>query len=225
VSILTIALVAAIVIYVIGSQIVGGALRGRRLIVLPVVLAVIAVSELSGRPGPHVTPAEIVLIAASTAIAAAIGVAQGASMRLESRAGALWGQMPVRTLWLWGLLIASRGIFFAIAHSSHEQLATSGGALMLGLAANRLGQALVVAARALAAGIPFASEKDGRSFLATSFGSAPAASSARHSRTTAFTDSTMASGRPGRAGGVATLTRHNVTPLLRQLSDRFDARR
>lgn len=51
-------------------------------------------------------------------------------------------------------------------------LAASGAPTLLLLGINRLGQAAVVAARALAASIPFAPEKDGSAFPGGVFGDA-----------------------------------------------------
>jgi K+-transporting ATPase A subunit len=70
----------------------------------------------------------VLFIGISAGVAIAIGLAQGFTVRLESRHGALWGQLPVQALWLW------------------------------------LAQAHVIGARAVTAGIPFAPEKDGKSW-------------------------------------------------------------
>ena len=86
-------------------------------------------------------------------------------MRLEARNGALWGQMPVRGLWLWALLVGSRLIMTLIALAVGAKVAGSSAPIIMLLGINRLGQAAIVMRHALATGIPFAPEKDGRSFL------------------------------------------------------------
>jgi hypothetical protein len=160
--------VIAIVGYVIGRQLAGEALRGKRLIVLPVVLTVIGVVDLHGK-GQLVRPIDLFCIAVSGLIVAAIGAAQGGSMRLESRDGTLWGQLPAKGLWLWLALIGSRLAMTAVAYGLHAHVAASTEPMLLLLGVNRLAQAGVVAARAVRSGIPFAPEKDGQTFLGGMF--------------------------------------------------------
>ena len=92
--------VVAVIGYVIGRQLMGEPLRGKRVVLLPVILAVAGAADL-GTHGRHVRPADIVFLVISGLIAVTIGLLQGRMMRLESRNGALWGQMPARALWLW----------------------------------------------------------------------------------------------------------------------------
>lgn len=155
--------VVAIVVYVIGRQVVGEPLRGKRLILLPGILTVIGIVDLSGYKG-HVGSLDVLFIAVSATVAIAIGLAQGFTMRLESRDGALWGQLPVKALWLWLALIVSRVLVIAIAHGAGAELAASATPILLTLGLNRLAQALVIGARAVTAGIPFAPEKNGKSW-------------------------------------------------------------
>jgi hypothetical protein len=156
--------VIAIIGYVIGRQLLGEPLRGKRVVLLPVVLAVAGAADL-GAHGRHVRPADVVFLVISGLIAVTIGLLQGRMMRLESRNGALWGQMPVRALWLWGLLVGSRLIMTVIAHAVGAKVAGSSAPIIMLLGINRIGQAAIVMRHALATGIPFAPEKDGSSFL------------------------------------------------------------
>jgi hypothetical protein len=162
-SVLTVIAVIAVIALVIGRQLMGEALRGKRLIVLPVVLIVIGVLNLAHSPPMNV--ADIACIATSGLIAAGIGIGQGASMRLESRDGGLWGQMPARSLWLWGALVLSRVAVTVLAFSVGAHAATSVDSILFVLGVNRLMQAAVITVRAMAAGIPFATEKNGTTFL------------------------------------------------------------
>jgi len=150
-----------IIVYVVGQQLVGSALSGKRLLVLPAVLTVIGILDISGR-GSHPGATDIVLLVVSAGIAIAIGIGLGAMTRLERRDGHLWAQLPKRGLCLWGGLIVSRLIVIGIAHASGAHLAAGTTAILLMLGLNRAAQALVIAPRAIAAGIPFAPEKDGR---------------------------------------------------------------
>jgi hypothetical protein len=160
--------VIAIVGYVIGRQLIGEPLRGRRLIVLPAVLTVIGAVDLHSSHRP-VQPVDVACLVVGGLFAVAIGLAQGRLMRVESRNGSLWAQLPVKGLWLWVGLVVSRVAMTAVALGAHAHVASSSSTVLLMLGINRLSQAAVVAPRAVAAGIPFAPEKDGQPFLAAMF--------------------------------------------------------
>jgi hypothetical protein len=164
---------AGLVVYVIAQQLAGSALSGRRLVVLPVLLTAIGIVEISGDKG-HTDATDIVLLVASAAIALALGAALGAITRLERRDGYLWAQLPKQGLWMWGGLIISRVAITAIADASGAHVAAGSAAILLMLGLNRAAQALVVVPRAIAAGIPFAPEKDGTVFGASWFSRSPA---------------------------------------------------
>jgi hypothetical protein len=163
--------VIAVIGYVIGRQLMGEPLRGKRVVLLPVILAVAGAVDL-GKHGRHVEPADVICLVISGLIAVTIGLLQGRTMRLEGRNGALWGQMPVRGLWLWALLVGSRLIMTVIALAVGAKVAGSSAPIIMLLGINRLGQAAIVMRHALATGIPFAPEKDGRSFLSGQAGGA-----------------------------------------------------
>ena len=163
--------VIAVIGYVIGRQLMGEPLRGKRVVLLPVILAVAGAVDL-GKHGRHVEPADVICLVISGLIAVTIGLLQGRMIRLEGRNGALWGQMPVRGLWLWALLVGSRLIMTVIALAVGAKVAGSSAPIIMLLGINRLGQAAIVMRHALAAGIPFAPEKDGRSFLSGRVGGA-----------------------------------------------------
>jgi hypothetical protein len=168
----------AVVAYVIGRQLVGEPLRGKRVVILPVILTVIGITDLSGDKDP-VRPVDLAFLILGAVVVAGIGLALGRITRLESRNGALWGQLPARGLWLWLLLIGSRVLIMAIAHGADAKVAASTSSILLMLGINRLAQAAVIVPRAMSAGTPFAPEKDGRQLFtgltATPPASAPAA--------------------------------------------------
>jgi hypothetical protein len=163
-EVIRVLVVMAVIGYVIGRQLMGEPLRGKRVVLLPVILAVAGAVDL-GKHGRHVEPADVICLVISGLIAVTIGLLQGRMIRLESRNGALWGQMPVRGLWLWALLVGSRLIMTVIALAVGAKVAGSSAPIIMLLGINRLGQAAIVMRQALATGIPFAPEKDGRSFL------------------------------------------------------------
>jgi hypothetical protein len=165
---------------VIARQLRGEALRGKRLVVLPLVLVGAGALSLSDLHHPGVVA--LACIAASGLVAALIGIAQGNAMQLESREGGLWGKLPSAALWLWGALLLSRLAFVVLAELLGAHAASSLGSIVLVFGVNRLAQASVVALRAMAAGIPFAPEQNGASFAATLFGAAAPARSLPGSR-------------------------------------------
>jgi hypothetical protein len=162
-SFLTIVVAIGIIAVVIGQSVMGAALRGKRVVMLPAVLTVIGIADLAGH-GSHPTGTDIALIVVSGVIAVAIGLSLGVMTRLESRDGHLWAQLPMKGLWLWAALIASRLVISGIAHVDGAHVAAGTSAILLVLGLNRLAQAAVVVPRAIAAGIPFAPEKDGKVF-------------------------------------------------------------
>lgn len=155
--------VAIAVAFVIARQLKGESLRGKQLVLLPVILIAVGAVGLAGMR--HLGGADGACIASGAVIAAAIGVGQGAVMRLELRDGGLWGQLPPRGVWLWIVLIGSRLAFAAVAVPLDAHAFWSLDSILFVLGVNRFSQAGVIALRAVAAGIPFAAERDGTTFL------------------------------------------------------------
>jgi hypothetical protein len=167
-SFLTVLATIGVIAYVIGQQVAGGALSGKRLVVLPAVLTVIGIIDISGSK-VHPDATDIVLLAVSAATAIGTGAGLGTMTHLERRDGHLWAQLPKQGLWLWAGLIISRLAIIAIAHGAGAHVAAGTAAILLMLGLNRAAQALVVVPRAITAGIPFAPEKDGTVFGASWF--------------------------------------------------------
>jgi hypothetical protein len=159
---LEVLLVIAVVGFVIYQQVAGQAVQGRRLILLPAIVTIVGFVNL--HDAKHLHPADIVWLTVGAIGSLLIGLAFGAVTRLRERDGALWSQLPLRGLWLWAGLIAWRALIMVLAAKSGAHVAASTTPLLFTLGLNRLGQAAVIAARAMAAGIPFAPEKDGRTF-------------------------------------------------------------
>jgi len=165
VSWLEILAVIGIIGFVIYQQVAGQLLRGRRLVVLPAVVTVLGFLSLRGH---HLGPADIAWITVGALGSLVIGLLFGLITRLESRDGVLWGKMPARGLWLWAGLVAWRVLIMVLAARTGAHVAASTTPLLFTLGLNRLGQAAVIVPRALLAGIQFAPEKDGSTFLAGS---------------------------------------------------------
>jgi hypothetical protein len=207
-EILEIAAVIAIIAYVIGRQLQGQPLRGKKVVLLPVVLTIIGLSDLDSKH-MHMQPADVALLVIGALITASIGVALGAVTRLENRNGALWGQLPAKGLWLWLLLILSRVAVTGIADASGAKVAAASSTVLLMLGINRLAQAAVMLVRATSSGTPFAPEKDGRQLFAnltsSSRPSAPTIITDRNAgdpRDNRFALRTTASSEQSRSGGV-----------------------
>ena len=158
--------VIGIIGFVIYQQLAGQLLQGKRLVVLPAVVTVIGFLDLRGH---HMGSADIAWLTVGAAGSLLIGLAFGLITRLESRDGVLWGKMPLRGLWLWVALFAWRALIMVLAARTGAHVAASATPLLFTLGLNRLGQAAVIASRAMRAGIPFAPEKDGSTFLADAF--------------------------------------------------------
>ncbi len=230
-SILSVVAVVVIVGYVIGRQLLGEPVRGKRLIVLPLILAIVGAVDL-GKTGSHPGPADIALIVVEAVIAALIGLGQGALMRLEARDGALWGQMPGRSLWLWIALVASHGGLDLVAVGVGAHVAAGTSPILLVLGINRLAQAVVIGTRALGAGVPFAAEKDGSAFLAGLFRSGPTHSGANRVPSGREGPSRLQPGRPVRVtpgqdplDGDGVVGAVGMQTVLRMIADWLEGRR
>jgi hypothetical protein len=165
-TLLEVLVAIAVVIGVIAQQLRGEPLRTKRLLLLPLVLLIAGVAVLCD-DFAHLATNDIVCLVISVVVAGRIGLAQGAALRLESQGGTLYARMPAHGLWLWGALLVSRGVIMAVAFQIDAEVSRSTSTILLLLGINRLGQAAVVLPRALASGIPFAAERDGRPFLAS----------------------------------------------------------
>jgi hypothetical protein len=157
-SIETVITIVVVMAYSVGRQIAGEPLYLKRLVGLPTALTVIGIVDVASSKGAGPTRTDIVLILAGCAINAVIGMCQGRLMRLESRKGYLWGQMPKSVLWWWAAKIGSGLILDGIGHALGAGLAVTTAVMLLRLGVNRLGQAAIVTPRAFATGIPFAPE-------------------------------------------------------------------
>ncbi|MBS2961907.1 hypothetical protein KGA66_02525 [Actinocrinis puniceicyclus] len=160
--------VIGVIGYIIFRQVQGEPLRGKRAVLLPAILTVIGFSDLRGNGG-HLQPADVTCLVVGVLGSAAIGLGFGVMTRLESRDGCLWAQLPLRGLWLWGAMAAWRVAMIATAAAVHAHVAASSSTLLLTLGVNRLAQAAVIVPRAMAAGVPFAPEQDGKTFMASAF--------------------------------------------------------
>ena len=127
--------------------------------------------------------------------------------------------MPTRGLWWWAALIASRLVVFIVAGAIGAKAATSTDSIVLILGLNRLTQAIVIAARAMAAGVPFTPERDGKTFLTGMLGQGSPM------RPTAPTDTSTADSVPPASStastGPANLKGLDLSDIARRVVERF----
>ena len=153
---LTIVLAVAAVGYVLWSRMKGQPLQARRLLVLPVVLTVLGITDLTGSSAPHLTPKDIGFLAASAGLSAVLGAARGATIELYPQGGELWQRYRPATVGLWITLIAAKLILMVIADAAHASAGGGTSSLLLALGVSLLAEAAIVGPRALSTGLPFA---------------------------------------------------------------------
>jgi hypothetical protein len=153
--------VVAAVGFVLWSRMQGRPLKARRLIVLPVILAVLGITDLTGSSAPHLTPKDIAFLAAGVAISAILGAARGATIQIYPNQGELWQRYSKSTVGLWIALIAAKIVLLAIASSAGASAGGGTNGLLLSLGVSLLAEAAIVGPRAMSTGMPFAtSHKD-----------------------------------------------------------------
>jgi hypothetical protein len=162
---LTIALAVAAVGYVLWSRMKGQPLTVKKLAVLPAVLLVMGISDLTGSSAPHLTGKDIGFLAVSAGISAVLGAARGATIELYPSQGELWQRYRPVTAGLWLALIAAKLIVTVIAGAAGASVGGGTSTLLLSLGVSMLSEAAIVAPRALSTGLPFAAsskKSDGR---------------------------------------------------------------
>jgi FtsH-binding integral membrane protein len=156
---LVVVLVVAGVGYVLWRRMQGEPLQAKRLLVLPLVFSVLGVVDLTESMAPHLGPADIAVLMAGAVISAVLGAARGATIELFPREGHLWQRYRGVTVALWGVLIASKLVLASVAHLVGAKGATGTASLMFSLGVSLLGEAAMVAARALSTGVSFAPDR------------------------------------------------------------------
>jgi hypothetical protein len=157
---LTIVLVVAAVGWMLWSRMKGQPLKVRRLLVLPVVLTVLGITDLTGSSAPHLTAKDIGFLATGAAISAVLGAARGATIVIYPQAGELWQRYRPVTVGLWITLIATKLILMVIAGAAHASAGGGTSSLLLTLGISLLAEAAIVGPRALSTGLPFATDHE-----------------------------------------------------------------
>ena len=139
-----VAIVAAIG-YVLFRRVLGEPAQAKRMLVLPAVLSLIGVSDLSGTV---TTPMSLVLLVATTAISVALGALRGASVRISRRDGVAFVRYTWVTIALWVVnVVVKVGANLVLGAGD-----AAGNSLLFTLGLGILAEGLVVLGRATQAG-------------------------------------------------------------------------
>jgi hypothetical protein len=147
-----IVVVLAAVGYVMARRMMGEPAQAKRMLVLPAVLSVIGLSDMSG----HVkTPVSLLFLVATVAVSVALGALRGVSVRISQRDGLAFVRYTGVTVALWVVNLAVKfGANLVLGAVDHTDASAVGNSLLLTLGLGILAEGLVVLFRALRAGHP-----------------------------------------------------------------------
>jgi hypothetical protein len=140
-----IVLIAAAIIYVLGRRLTGEPAVGKRLLLIPAVLGVVGLTQLSVH-----SVTGVVFLVASTALSVAFGLLRGLTIRTYERNGVVMLRYTVMTIVLWAASIAARlgaGVVLGLLDPSAVREGNSG--LVLAVGAGLLAEGLVVMTKAV----------------------------------------------------------------------------
>lgn len=156
-----IVLIVAVVCYMLVRRLAGEPAQAKRMLILPVVLTAVGVSNLTG----HVTSTISVLFLVATAgISVILGAARGASVRISQRDGVAFVRYTAITIVLWVVNLAIKFganlLLGAIDPTAANALSNS---LLVTLGLGILAEGLVVLCRALRNGhqVMWSQDRDG----------------------------------------------------------------
>lgn len=141
----------ALVLFIVYRQLSRQALEGRRLVVLPLVLAVLGLYNLSHKPPS--TGAALTALVISLVSAVMLGLARGASMRVWQESATILRQGVALTLALWILSFAVRLGIGALAQRAGVAQSVTLGELPLFLGVTLAAQNGVIWQRAQTLGL------------------------------------------------------------------------
>jgi hypothetical protein len=154
-------LIVAVVIYMLVTRLIGQPAQAKRMLILPAVLAVIGLTDLSGGLK---SPMSMLFLVGTVAISALIGAARGASVRISRRNGLAFVRYTGWTVALWVLnLVVKFGANFVLSSIDAKDAAGVSSSLLFTLGTGMLVEGLVVLYRALRADHPvsWSASRDG----------------------------------------------------------------
>lgn len=150
-GVLEILVIVAVVIYMLISRMKGQPVQAKRMLLLPAILSVIGLTQLSGLT----SATSVVFLVATAAISVAIGAARGFSVRLSLRNGTAFVRYTGWTVALWVLNIAVKfGANFALGAIDGKAAAGASNSMMITIGLGLLVEGLVVLYRSMRADHP-----------------------------------------------------------------------
>jgi hypothetical protein len=151
-------LVIAGVGYVLARRWAGQLLEAKRLLIVPVILTVIGISDLHKAHPMNATTVGFIALGAGLSIV--IGLVRGATVHLGLRNGELWMRYRASTIALWVLNLALKLALLPIEHAvSPASSSASNQGLLLAIGLGIVGETLVVLYRATRTGTAIVWEK------------------------------------------------------------------
>ncbi|HEY4453315.1 MAG TPA: DUF1453 domain-containing protein [Pseudonocardiaceae bacterium] len=158
---LEIVIIIAVVIYMLISRMMGQPAQAKRMLLLPAILTVVGVTELSGVN----SATSVVFLVATAAISVVLGAARGFSVRISQRDGIAFVRYTGWTVALWVLNIAVKfGANFALGAIDGKAAAGASNSVMITIGLGLLVEGLVVLYRAMRANHPvvWSQSRDGQ---------------------------------------------------------------
>lgn len=157
-ALVTVAIYAGLIGFVLYRQMTAQPLRGMRLVVFPVVMGFFAFQQLGRQPltassssGSGLAgggASTIALLVLSLVIGVAAGLWRGTTFRIWEQGGVVFVKGTVMTLVTWGVLIVARLPFALLGHTANLPQGFVIGELLLALAVTFAAQNAVIWARA-----------------------------------------------------------------------------
>jgi hypothetical protein len=146
-SSIEIVLIVAAVGYVLVRRMLGEPAEGRRMLLLPAVLAVIGLSDAQGTLN---NPVQLGFLVVTVAISVLLGALRGVSIHVSDRDGIVFVRYTVLTIVLWAINLAVKfGANFVLDMVDHADAATLGNTLLLTLGIGMLVEGVTVLGRAM----------------------------------------------------------------------------
>jgi len=141
-----IVVIIAAVGYVLARRLLGEPAEAKRMLVLPLVLFAVGLTELAKVAQ---TPVSIAFLVGTTAIGVLLGLLRGASVRVYEQDGIVFARYTVLTIVWWAASFAVRfGASFVLGLVDPAAAHATGNGLLLTLGAGMLAEGLVVLAKA-----------------------------------------------------------------------------
>lgn len=142
-----IVLIVAAIGYLLVRRMAGEPAQAKRMLVLPAVLSVIGLNDVSGQVK---SPLSLVFLVATAAVSLLLGALRGASVRISHRDGLAFVRYTGVTVLLWILNVAVKlGANLALHSLAPKDAGVAGNSLLFTLGLSILAEGLVILYRAL----------------------------------------------------------------------------